>query len=292
MVKFIIVSHQRSGSAFFTTLLNSSPGIHCLRECFLLKEMSPAPEYTFVHFLTRYLPPNIHDIFQLTPAEQNSLFKQHIESYLENIFAERPGIEGIGFKFMYDQIKRFPMALRWMEKNEVYVIHLIRKNTLKTILSWLTRMERGFPHSTAPVSQVKVKVDCKTLKDELHFTGDCIEKNRKDFSSQPHYLEVFYEDLVQFQERELLRIGSFLGIGYLGQLKSDLVKLNSDSIKDIVKNYDELEFTLKDTPFYPLLQDDILISRESSGKKMSESLNDLSVKQRELLTRRLRKKRR
>lgn len=275
MVKFIIVSHQRSGSAFFTTLLNSSPQILCLRECLLLREVGPASEYNFVRFLTRHLPPNIHSIFQLAPEEQNTLFKQHIESYLEETFAERPGVEAIGFKFMYDQIRRFPMAIRWMERKGVYVIHLIRRNTLKTILSWLTRTERGFPHSTEPVPPVKVRVDCKPLKNELHFIRGNIEKHRKDFSQQFRYLEVFYEDLVKFRERELLRIGSFLGLGPLGHLNTDLVKLNSDSIKDIVENYDGLEFTLKGTPFYPLLQEDVLIRWEESGKNVSESIRHL-----------------
>ena len=62
-------------------------------------------------------------------------------------------------------------------------------------------------------------------------------------------LEVTYESFVANREAETRRVLGFLGIDHFLPLTSNLVKLNPESLEQIIENYDEVHAALRGTAF-------------------------------------------
>jgi hypothetical protein len=63
------------------------------------------------------------------------------------------------------------------------------------------------------------------------------------------YLEVAYESLLENHDQEMRRTIDFLGLSDHVPLTSDFVKVNSDSLEDIIENYSEIKKYLQHTEF-------------------------------------------
>lgn len=79
-----------------------------------------------------------------------------------------------------------------------------------------------------------------------------IEKYRLALKDTRH-LEVSYEALVASPEAETRRILDFLKLDQLGPLSTNLVKLNPNSLEDIIENYAEIKQVLSSTSFEKFL---------------------------------------
>jgi len=235
MIKFVILSTQRSGSAFMVTSLTSHPDIHCYREVFL--PTNPKPE-TYRTYRLQSLPRKMAHLFQR---------KQLIDNYLTSLYADDQ-VKALGFKFMYSQAEKLPDVVTWLKDHEVRVIHLIRVNTLKKIVSGETAKTRKLYHSTKPVEAIKVRINTRKLKRTLAYVSHQIETYRTAFKDNP-YLELTYESFVANREQETQRLLEFLHIEPQISLTTDLVKINPDSLETLIENYDEVARTLSGTEF-------------------------------------------
>lgn len=237
MIKFIILSTQRSGSAFLVTSLTSHPRIHCYREIFLAT--NPQPE-SYRTYRTQSLQHRVAHVFQ---------GKRLIDSYLTQLYCPEGQGDAVGFKFMYSQAETLPEVVTWLRNHQVKVIHLIRTNILKKIVSNQTAKVRKIYHSTEPVEAIKIRINTKKLKRTLTYVTHQIEIYRVVFKDNP-YLELTYESFVANRDRETQRLLQFLHISEpCISLTSDLVKLNSDSLEMLIENYDEVSQTLVGTEF-------------------------------------------
>ena len=68
------------------------------------------------------------------------------------------------------------------------------------------------------------------------------------------FLEVSYESLVADHDTETRNVLKYLGIDKFMPLTSEFVKLNPDSLEDIIENYSEVKQTLIGTEFEKFLQ--------------------------------------
>ena len=236
MIKFVIVSTQRSGSAFLVTCLSSHPKIQCYREIFL--PSNPKPE-TYRTYRTASLGRQLDHLFRR---------KRLVDDYLANLYASSDGVDALGFKFMYSQAWKFPEVVAWIKEHKAKVIHLIRKNTLKRIISGRIAQKRNVFHSTEPLEPIKVHLKPGKLKARLALSMRQIETYRQVFADNP-YLEVTYESFATRRNDEARRILQFLGIEPVVPLTTDLVKLNPDSLVELIENYEEVTQSLKGTAF-------------------------------------------
>lgn len=244
---FVIISPQRSGSAYLCTMLDSCSQIRCFWECFLPKGRE---DFQFATYL-QSAGSSIKTFFKLPPH----LRKVRLERYFKDVvYRPKSGILISGFKFMYDQTSVFPDALQWLQNNNVKVIHLIRRNSLKQFLSWEIRSRRRVSHSYVPLKPVQVHVDCKNLMDRLSE----MEKQKRRFKallpSAFDCIEVYYEDLTENLSDQLGRLSTFLEV-QVKEVSSPLVKLNSNQVEELVSNYEELASSLANTEFESLLVD-------------------------------------
>ena len=145
---------------------------------------------------------------------------------------------------------------------DIHVLHLSRRNLLKMHVSQLlmpTRRNRIWePHTTEPLPPVTTRVD----------PALALEQMRKARTAYQHFDELFkdhrrlpivYEDLIENQRlrpAEGARICDFFGIAYR-PMQSSLIKMNPESLKAMVTNYDELADAVSRTEFAGLLDPDV-----------------------------------
>lgn len=238
MIKFVVLSTQRSGSTFLATSLSSHPRIHCYEEIFLCTNHDPE---TYLTYRTASLNRRLAHLFQR---------KQLIDEYLLDLYtANEHSGDAVGFKLMYPQIRQLPEIVAWIKEHNIKVIHLIRQNTLKVIVSHQAAKKRKLYHLTQPLTHIsKVHLTPRKVKSSLVYLTQQVQKYRRIFADNP-YLEVAYESFVAHQNYETQRILQFLRIEPFVPLTSPLVKINPDSLSDLIENYEEIARTLHGTTF-------------------------------------------
>lgn len=242
MVKFILLSTQRSGSSFLGTALAGHLHVKCYEEVFMPKNDH---DVAYRAYRSASIRRQIRDLIGR---------KKLIYEFLERLMASAPPAKAVGFKFMYRQAKRYSEVVDWCKEHDVRVTHLIRRNSLKLVVSHILARQRGVFHSRKALAPTKVHLDTLKLARELEKMADRVQRHRDIFSDGP-YLEVFYEDFVARQDDEARRILDFLGIDEFEPLTSDLVKINPNNLEDLIENYQAVADALVGTPYESLLND-------------------------------------
>jgi hypothetical protein len=154
------------------------------------------------------------------------------------------------FKVMYNQLER-PFALKYLlDHDDVRIIHLRRLNLLKVHVSTLLMPKRRELQANAPVEPIRIHVDPARAIESMRQAIARYELYEKIFERHPR-ITVAYESLFKGQELQPevgRRICEFLGVEPQ-PMKSTLVKVNPESLRDIVTNYDELFAALAKTEF-------------------------------------------
>lgn len=255
--KFVLVGTQRSGTTFARTALGSHADILSLGEVFNLNKGSrgrvkPATgknlgpgfsswrKYSYKTYMESTMFRRLgHWLFRGTMTRR----------FLDELFAA-PGYQAIGFKLMASQVRNFPSVLPYIKEHGVRVIHLLRENPFDILLSRLSMQVRGYAHSTSQSGNpVTLSVPTGNLVEELRE----IEKEglqwKHMFEGRVPYVLVTYDNFVQNKKDVSLELLTFLGVDPGVELKSDLVKLNTRPVSDMVVNYAEVKACLQSTEF-------------------------------------------
>lgn len=241
MKRFVILATQRSGSTLLWRTLDQHPNIEAHGEMFLSTLQRKDSYRTYLrssslHFLQHYV-----------------MKKRSVDDYLTQLFRSREDIYAIGFKLMYNHL--FGELSRWLKDHDVSIIHLIRKNLLKAILSRETARERNLYHAAAGkrIPQVKITLDPQRLIRDLEGIRKEISLHRKSFYDLPH-LEVYYEDVLSNREHFYRSVFDFLDVENISALQEPLKKINPDSVDDLLSNSQEVRQALLGTPFEEYLK--------------------------------------
>jgi hypothetical protein len=174
-----------------------------------------------------------------------------IYDFLSKLYADNHNAEAVGFKVNYSQMNRYSGIASWIKQTDLNIIHLIRNNLLKRLVSHKIANIRNLCHSTQSVEPIKVHIAPETLIDDFRRRQKRFAKytNRFKNTFKVPFLEVLYESLVADFNSEIQKVLKFLEIDTLKQLTSALVKVNPDSLEDIIENYNEVKQTLINTEF-------------------------------------------
>lgn len=241
MNRFLLLSTQRSGSSFLGTSLGSHPDITCFEEVFMPRNQGPR---SFSTYRTASLRRRIEYLI----ARRRTIFR-----FLDELYASVGPGQSVGFKFMYRQAQRHPEVIAWCERNDVRVVHLIRRNFLKILLSRLQAKRRGIYHAKQAIGSEPLKIDTRTLKSRLGAMASLIERNSRRFENL-NCLVISYEELVAEQSEVFRRILAFLDADPEVNLSSDLVKINREPLANLILNYDEVASVLHGSPYESLLE--------------------------------------
>lgn len=121
MKNFVVVADKRTGSTFLQEALSSHPNIKCYDEMFMIRGAKKTGKRRG-QFLYRHMKQN---------------HKYNINKYLDWIYDIKPK-KSVGFRLMYPQDAHWK-ALDVIMKRNIPIIHLIRENLLKMVLSKQTK---------------------------------------------------------------------------------------------------------------------------------------------------------
>lgn len=240
-VRAIILTTQRSGSTFLVSCLRSHPEVQCAGEILNGQPDDPRPAYRgpFRQTLKAFR-------ILRTGAWRAGSFM--------DAFFGRGTAKVRCFKAMYNQIAR-PFAARYLVENEdIRVIHLRRHNLLKVHVSTLLMNKRKQLQATAPTETVWIDVNPQKAIASMRKARERYESYDRAFERHPR-LQVSYEDLIDssgLTEENRSRICDFLSIAQL-PMASPLVKLNPESLRDMVTNYDQLAEAISRSEFADML---------------------------------------
>lgn len=243
MTKFIVVGVQRTGTTLIRTTLDNHSQVRCAGESFKAKRWRVRPYMGDLSY-QQYIEEQGYGVLfrRLCRSAITKEFLQHLYS--------QPNDGAIGFKFMADQSARFPAVVPYVKEHGIKVIHVVRENTLKTWVSILTAKARGgFHHEgTGAVEEVKVNVPIATLLKKLQSIYDSSQQWAEVFQPHADYTQIKYEEFVSSRASEMVRLCDFLNVQH-EQAESELKKLNSDDLADLIENYDQVRAALKCTSF-------------------------------------------
>jgi LPS sulfotransferase NodH len=242
-INFVIISTQRSGSTLLRTSLDSHPQIRCLGEVFL-------PTYKQEHSYYEYL--------KSKGTSKTSAFLRRstfVYEHLDHLYGGYT-TNAVGFKVMYDQVGYhrygFPMVLRYIRRNNVQVIHLVRENSLNTCISkQFARATRNY-HTDDKKAQTAMAIDIPKLIREIR----SVEKGKSRWRSileRDRCLELSYEDFVDNKQTASRRVLDFLEVDNSVQLISPLKKVLTAPLTESVLNYPELKSALMESGFVRFL---------------------------------------
>ncbi|RDX58941.1 Nodulation protein H, partial [Mucuna pruriens] len=242
---FAILSNQRSGSGWFETLLNSHINVSSNGEIFSVRERRVNIS-TIVQTLDK-----VYNLDWLTSASKNECSA------------------AIGLKWMLNQgLMEHPKEVAdYFNRKGVSVIFLFRRNLLRRMVSMLANSydrhakqlsgtHKSHVHSTEEadtLSKYKPTINSTSLLADLKDMEMRTAKALEYFNITRHMI-LYYEDLIKNQTK-LKDMQEFLGLRPM-ELTSRQVKIHRGPLSDHIKNWDDVNKTLKGTAFASFLQAD------------------------------------
>jgi len=229
MNRFAILAAPRTGSNLLCTFLNSHDEIVCHHELFNPSGIFTAKGYD--------------------GAELGSVAERDGDpvGFLERFWKRAPRRGAfVGFKWTRDQSE---LALRHLIADEgVLKIILRRRNRLKTFLSECIarRLDQWEVYDAGELvtERPRIHVHTADLFEHIDANRQFYRRVHDMLGAQPRF-ELDYEELLDRSTHE--RLLRFMGVSPLAPLRAGSIKQNSDDLRELVANLDELSVALSGT---------------------------------------------
>lgn len=224
--RFVILAAPRSGSNMLCTMLASHPQILCHHEVF-------NPKGIRVDLRLR------NRDFSLGTMEERS---RDPRKFLDRVWIHRLGFPCVGFKFTHRQDDVIYRQL--LTDSTIGKIVLRRERQLKTYVSRriAETLSEWEVYSEADLSRERprIRVEPSAFREHVVFNNGYYDEVRRALiGGHQAWIEVRYESLASREEQR--RILDFLEVDHaLSALTPRSVKQNSDHLRDLITNYDEL----------------------------------------------------
>ncbi|OAB75733.1 hypothetical protein [Cochleicola gelatinilyticus] len=219
--KVVIICRSRTGSNYLISLLNNQYGVQFTGEIFR----------------------RLHG--RNTLKIWNAFFG-----------SKRKSVKYVGFKLFYDHPFDSDDRTVWKkieEDNSIKIIHLVRNNIVRSIVSKKIAEETDAWVYKEGQSQRKISIDPQELMHEFNHTRAHEKRIREKYSSR-EYLEISYEELTTSTNVVMKRVGEFVGFQYLSK-KSQLKKQNKGGLQELIVNFHTLQETIKDPEIVACLKE-------------------------------------
>lgn len=244
--EFCIVTQQRSGSRFLSTMMASDPDVMPLGECF---QNTTKNAESFLNYLVQ------------NAAAQNamawgSFYKKAWQSYIAEQKETRSGSQSaLCFILMYNQLDFLPKFFLDFIFEKYPVVHLVRENLLRRHVSNFLNSQRLTPaHRKVEAELTTCTLPVNGIVKDLDASASAIAAVRKILFDRV-VMEVKYEDLASGNGSHHARlVADFVDIGQY-PLTTDLKQTNPFPLRSILDNFDEVSDELRGTVYESLLFD-------------------------------------
>lgn len=244
--EFCIVTQQRSGSRFLSTMMASDPDVMPLGECF--QNTSKNAE-SFLNYLVQ------------NAAAQNamawgSFYRKAWQSYIAEQKQTRSGRRStLSFILMYNQLDFLPKIFLDFIFEKYQVVHLVRENLLRRHVSNFLNSQRLTPaHRKVQAELTTCTLPVDDIVKNLDASASAIAAVRNMLVDR-EVMEVRYEDLASREGSHHARlVADFVDIGQY-PLTTDLKQTNPFPLRSMLTNFDEVSDVLRGTAYESLLFD-------------------------------------
>lgn len=242
--RFVVFGNQRTGSTLIASKLNSHYRIICYEEIFLPRvDSNPS--------LREWLKSNGY-------PQWMRAFPSIRASFLNSLFdidSLSTDVGAVGFKIMYDQLSLWPKLAyfvpragqllrdyrfrKWLRVNHVVIVHTLRRNRLKVLVSHELAVQNSRFHSRdGKPKDRSVVIPLRGLKARLSRIEAAEKVARKMIKGLP-VVEILYEDYTGADGTKLdVHLCAALGQSIPeGGLSTQLTKVSSDDLHDTIRNY-------------------------------------------------------
>ena len=233
--KFLVFAEQRTGSRFLTDLLDDHPSVRCGNE-----ELNHPGSAVNVKRTTLedYMDVLDDTWGRLSESDGNH---NHKQTY-------RPDAVGgpasaVGFKAMYNQGPTYygDALLSRLDANDVFLIHLVRRNKLKQYISTEANQldkkqadHNAHPHSEEEAAKLRqITVSGRPSK-VLHFMRQKAEEDARVSEliesnvAGDHFASVSYEDLSANTHQVTASLFDLLGVDAETKVETDMTKIHKE----------------------------------------------------------------
>lgn len=239
-LNFIILTTQRSGSTFLSSILNSHDQINFFGEIYIIDSIFNKKVghdlFTYEEFLN-IIPRNL--LYRLSPKMSNYLFLK----YVKYRHVDQSKVNG--FKLMLSHLNYRKEISHHL--NELKVIKLYRKNVFEQFLS-LSLAKKYDSWVYSGNNEKQITLDSSSIIESLDklYKKNLVIKEKKTLYDS---LICEYEDLVDVSKRPTIlnEIQDFLGVEKK-HLISSMVKQTRDKHL-VITNYEEIEKKIRESKY-------------------------------------------
>lgn len=177
-----------------------------------------------------------------------------------NFFSKKSkNIKFAGFKLFYTHPFHTDDKAVWdiiANDKDIRIIHLVRKNKIRTYLSGeiakkTDRWTRKGNNSIT-LDEKRIEIDFDNFFGRLDDIDKYENRTREDYKNH-QFIEICYEDLVSNKDKTLNKVYNFLGVTTKSAAKSNYKKQNSESLKELIMNFDQFNSKVKGSKYSYLL---------------------------------------
>jgi len=237
--RFIVLAQQRTGTNHLLSLLGSHSEVAAFGEVFASPRQIQFGMALAGQFRSQLPHPDEKSLREAREADPVGFLQTHVFGTVTR------AARAVGFKLFYDQCRtgREPEVWSWLEhRKDFAVIHLKRRNILRTLLSKRLANATGVWHRTVaetppePVAIPLQESDCREF-----FARTLLHERAADFRFRSHrVLPLWYEDLEERPDSVSEAAQAFLGLPPQ-PTRSRLVKQAPAGLRAWIENYDELK---------------------------------------------------
>jgi len=254
-----LLAKQRSGTRVFGHMLDSHSKVAYCSEIFHEKASA---QNSYFHFLKRQIEQDSQNLDYIYPDRRLDSF----EDFLTSI-GNKYGKENFILDIKYNQLHHLndywylinnqPQIFKFIKKNKYPVIHLIRKNILKVLVSQLLAANHNVWHAKAEninhIEKTKIKLDPDKIINQIKNRKNEMNRISSFFKSYNNTLTVYYEDLFdenqEFSKTTISALADFLQVDS-SQFNLKPVYVKQTSLLDsVIENFDEIKESLRNTEF-------------------------------------------
>ena len=271
-VKFVVLASPRSGSTVFRLWLNSHRNIRCHDEVLAKKlDAQDSIHHYFKHVRGKDANQGAYDRDVL--GHPNDAYTVNLlRGFLDDLFNNRDrcdawttpaniddfhpmtnfdGMTAVGFKLMTYSLDNHFLN-QWLSGERIRIIHLVRENSLKQLISSQVAKKRKVWFSDKQHEPTTINLDVAALTPFLARIEQMNAGIQNRFSGQ-EYTRVTYEEFCSAPGELAGKMCEYLEVPGASLEMPTLKKLNPMNISDIVENYDDVKTALSGTGFAKFL---------------------------------------
>lgn len=269
MPAIVLLAKPRAGAHGFYSIVENHPEISVFTEIFHDGFVDVDP-WNFFGFVLRD-PDRMKRFCVPYYDDRLKVFGDYLE-YLR-VLSPRPNFM-IDVKYnairhmdgIWKDLHEPPDLLRLFVDRAIPLVHLVRYNVLKTLLSETRAVQTGLwvvrPAEQTPSKVSAVSLDIPTLRQQLVNRVREIDDYSRLLENHARTHTVVYEELFEnggsdvYSAEVMRRLAAWIGVknGFEGSLKS--LRISSGDLAGEVVNYDEVAATLRGTVWETLLRPD------------------------------------